>query len=102
MLLTRKEIRRNFYLRHRDEVIETAKKYYEKHKNNPEYKEKQAKRNKKWQKKNYLKRRKQKKHCNRRHRKRKIQNHKWYCKIHKLWIGEDHYCPECEAEYKNL
>uniref|UniRef100_A0A6M3LIG3 Uncharacterized protein n=1 Tax=viral metagenome TaxID=1070528 RepID=A0A6M3LIG3_9ZZZZ len=28
--------------------------------------------------------------------KKKIINHKWFCKKHQRWIGEDYKCPLCE------
>lgn len=102
MILTRKEIRRRFYLRHKDKVRGWIRQWYEKHKNDPEYKKKMAEYHKKWEIENYQWRRKIKTLQARRKRKKQIKNHKWFCRVHKVWIGEDYYCPHCEFKEKSI
>lgn len=34
--------------------------------------------------------------------KKKIVNHKWYCRKHKMWIGEGYNCPFCKYDVKVL
>ena len=103
MALTRKEIRRRFYLRHKDRVIHWVRSYEERRKNDPKWITGRKEFKKKWEAKNYNKRRQYKTLWQRvRGRKRQIKHHKWYCKIHKVWVEENSNCPFCEAEFKNL
>jgi hypothetical protein len=97
---------RKHYLEHKDYYKLKSEERRERLKNDPAFIQQRKDARKRWEKKNHGKFLTYKRLWARAHSKSKnseskigknkpTREHQWLCKIHNLWIGEMHNCPDC-------